>query len=55
MHFMHAWPAICVKRGFPRDIGMENAFEAFGWNEHDFSGLGLRPWIAASQVQTTVR
>jgi hypothetical protein len=55
MHFMHALSAMCVKGGFARDIGRENAFETFGWNVYDFSGLGLRPWIAALQVQTTVR
>jgi hypothetical protein len=49
MHFMHALSAMCVKGGFARDIGRENAFETFGWNVYDFSGLGLRPWIAASQ------
>jgi hypothetical protein len=36
-------------------MGTNNEFEAFGWNVHDFSGLGLRPWIAASQVQSAVR
>jgi len=40
---MHAWPAICAKGGFARDIGTENAFEAFGWNVHDFSGSWASP------------
>jgi hypothetical protein len=31
MHFMHTWPAVCVKGGFARNMGKENAFETFGW------------------------
>jgi hypothetical protein len=30
MHFIHAWPAICVKGGFAREMGKDNEFEAFG-------------------------
>jgi hypothetical protein len=43
MHFMHAWPAICVKGGFAREMGKDNAFETFGWNVYDFSGTWASP------------